>query len=316
MKINEVAKKTGLTKKAIRYYEEKELIHVEVNEENGYKLYSEDNVEDLQVIAFLRNMDMPVMTIKEYLVSPKNRTEILNKHLGHIQKQLNQLDIVKDMIYKLMSNEKQDYTTLNNQLMNHQQSSSDYVLKQLAHLFPGVFGKYIVIHFGSFLNVPIDTKEKQEAFEAMVAYLDEAAPIVLPDEMREYLEEVDTGELIKHYTQVNENLLQLAQMNAKDAKEKLENDLKGYMEIIDAEGNNEYFKHFREQNESFRRNLEENGYYQKLVDNMRIISSSYDQYILNIQRLDKQLNLRYDTEGRILMDDIENNEEDLVQDPP
>lgn len=316
MKINEVAKMTSLTKKAIRYYEEKELIHVEVNEENGYKLYSEGNVEDLKVIAFLRNMDMPVMTIKEYLVSPDNRGEILSKHLGHIQQQMNQLDIVKDMIYKLMGNENQDYTTLNNQLMNHQQNSSDYVLKQLAHLFPGVFGKYIVIHFGSFLNVPLDTKEKQEAFEAMVAYLDEAAPIVLPEEMKVYLEEVDTGELIKHYTQVNENLLQLAQMNAKEAKEKLERDLKGYMGTSDVEGFGEYFKEFREQNQAFRRNLEESGYYQKFVDNMRIISPVYNQYILNLKRLDKQLNLRYDAEGRILMDDLEDNEDDLIQDPP
>lgn len=316
MKINEVAKKTGLTKKAIRYYEEKELICVNINEENGYKVYSQDNIDDLQVIAFLRNMDMPVLTIKEYLLSPNNRDEILNKHLGYIQQQMNQLDVVKEMIYKLMGNEKQDYTVLNDQLMHRQQNSSDYVLKQLAHLFPGIFGKYIVIHFGSFLNEPLDTKEKQAAFEAMVTYLDEAEPIVLPEEIRMYLEEIDTGELIKHYTHVHEHLIEIAQMNAKDAKEKLEKDLEGYRDISDDKDYSNYFKQFKHQNKVFRKNLQENGYYEKFVENMRVISRSYDQYILNMQRLEKQLNIRYDAEGRILMDDVEDNEEDNMLDPP
>lgn len=318
MKINEVAKKTGLTKKAIRYYEEKGLITVDVNEENGYKLYSDKNMEDLQAIAFLRNMDMPVMQIKEYLLAPDQREIILQEHLGHIQQQMSHLDIITDMIHQLMVQNTGDYSGLNKRLMAHQQQGPDYVLKQLANLFPGVFGKYIVIHFGSFLNTPLDSEEKKKAFDNLVSYLDDSAPIILPDDMQAYLEDVDTDELIKNYTHINENLLEIARMDAKDAKEKLTDQLKEYMDMSADHGMQEEFKKFRVQNELFRKQLEESGYYKEVVENMRIISPSYDQYIRNWQRLDRTLNVRYDSEGRIIIDDTdtEAEEDSLSQDPP
>ncbi len=72
MRINQVAKLTGLTKKAIRYYEEKGLIKPLTDESNGYKIYLEQDIDELKMVSFLRNIGMPVATIRYTLVSPIN----------------------------------------------------------------------------------------------------------------------------------------------------------------------------------------------------------------------------------------------------
>ena len=53
MLINEVCKKCGLTKKAIEYYEEQGLTHPQIMG-NGYRMFSEDDVIQLNKIAVLR----------------------------------------------------------------------------------------------------------------------------------------------------------------------------------------------------------------------------------------------------------------------
>ena len=51
MLINDVVKRTGLTKKAIRFYEDKKLLSVQ-RQTNDYRSYSEDNVLTLKKIPF------------------------------------------------------------------------------------------------------------------------------------------------------------------------------------------------------------------------------------------------------------------------
>ena len=80
MRINKVSKITGLTKKAIRYYEHKGLISEDEHDKSGYKDYSEANVEKLHLIAFLRNLDMPFNEISIYISSDDKRT-ILREYL-------------------------------------------------------------------------------------------------------------------------------------------------------------------------------------------------------------------------------------------
>lgn len=44
MKIKEVCERTGLTRRAVRFYEEKGLISPEIREENEYRDYTETDV--------------------------------------------------------------------------------------------------------------------------------------------------------------------------------------------------------------------------------------------------------------------------------
>ena len=66
MLINEVCKRCGLTKKAIEYYEEQGLTRPQIME-NGYRVFSEDDVIQLNKIAVLRGLGISVADIKTVL---------------------------------------------------------------------------------------------------------------------------------------------------------------------------------------------------------------------------------------------------------
>ena len=53
MRINEVMKETGLTKKAIYYYENEGLIKPQKDPENNYRNYTEEEVRKLIIINIL-----------------------------------------------------------------------------------------------------------------------------------------------------------------------------------------------------------------------------------------------------------------------
>lgn len=66
MRIKEVEERTGLTAKAIRLYESKGLLNVARDNENDYRDYTEEDVERLKMIAFLREMDISIQGIKDW----------------------------------------------------------------------------------------------------------------------------------------------------------------------------------------------------------------------------------------------------------
>ncbi|NIG88154.1 Cu(I)-responsive transcriptional regulator [Serratia symbiotica] len=50
MNISDIAKKTGLTSKAIRFYEEKGLITAPMRTDNGYRCYSAQHIDELTLL--------------------------------------------------------------------------------------------------------------------------------------------------------------------------------------------------------------------------------------------------------------------------
>ena len=60
MKINEVEALVGITKKNIRFYEEKGLLSPRRNSENGYRDYGQAEVDELQRIKLMRKLGVPL----------------------------------------------------------------------------------------------------------------------------------------------------------------------------------------------------------------------------------------------------------------
>ncbi len=56
MNISEVAKRTGLTSKAIRFYEEKGLVTPPLRAENGYRSYGQKHLEELTLLRQARQV--------------------------------------------------------------------------------------------------------------------------------------------------------------------------------------------------------------------------------------------------------------------
>ena len=63
MKINQVEQLVGVTKGNIRFYEKEGLLTPGRNSDNGYRDYSEADVEWLKKVKLLRMLDVPIEEI-------------------------------------------------------------------------------------------------------------------------------------------------------------------------------------------------------------------------------------------------------------
>lgn len=77
MRIKEVENATGLTAKAIRLYESKGLLHVRRESESDYRDYTQEDVRRLKNIALLRQLDVPIRSIKDWTDGKCSIQEIL-----------------------------------------------------------------------------------------------------------------------------------------------------------------------------------------------------------------------------------------------
>jgi putative AdoMet-dependent methyltransferase len=87
MRIHEAAGKLGVSPRAIRFYEEKGLISPSKQSGNGYRDYTEADVEELQWIVSFREMGIPVDSLSEVMAS-KNDPALLYPRLDHIRASL------------------------------------------------------------------------------------------------------------------------------------------------------------------------------------------------------------------------------------
>ena len=79
MKINEVEAAVGVTKKNIRFYEEEGLISPSREPGNGYRSYSQADVERLRRIKLLRKLDVPLAEIREMLEGQRTLAEGMSR---------------------------------------------------------------------------------------------------------------------------------------------------------------------------------------------------------------------------------------------
>lgn len=103
MKLKEVCEKTGLSKKTIRFYEEKQLIFPEVRYQNGrnFREYSQKNVEDLLEIAILRKALFSIEDIFTMQQEPEEISAILQAHSERIQELYDHLKFLNHTMAKI-----------------------------------------------------------------------------------------------------------------------------------------------------------------------------------------------------------------------
>lgn len=76
-KISEFSKITGLTVKALRYYDEQALlIPSNRNEENSYRFYTDDDFKRAVLIKMLRSLDFSISEIKDILSNFENEEDL------------------------------------------------------------------------------------------------------------------------------------------------------------------------------------------------------------------------------------------------
>jgi MerR family transcriptional regulator, copper efflux regulator len=67
MQIGEVAERTGLSLRTIRYYEEVGLVVPSARSQGGFRLYNDDDVDRLQVVRRMKPLDFSLEQMRELL---------------------------------------------------------------------------------------------------------------------------------------------------------------------------------------------------------------------------------------------------------
>ena len=71
MRIGDLAKRTGITSRSIRYYEELGMIEPEMKTEGGFRLYSESQLRRIKVIHYLKSLGFSLSEIREMMTIRK-----------------------------------------------------------------------------------------------------------------------------------------------------------------------------------------------------------------------------------------------------
>ncbi len=160
MLVNEILKEVGMTRRAIKYYEEKGLLSIK-KDTNGYRNYTDEDVKVLKKISVYRKLGISIEDIKN-LLNTNDRgilIRVYNQKLQEKQLQESELEALKDFIDNGnpdKANEVLDYTTIESAIES---------------MFPDeAWAEYLNSHFKPFLNVRIKTPEQKQALENILEY--------------------------------------------------------------------------------------------------------------------------------------------------
>ena len=109
IQIGEAASKYGISRRSLRYWEEKGILE-SARGENGYQMYDEANLAKINQIMLLREISLPIQDIYSIFISD-NRDEIctiLEKHLQKIKREASDLSSLVTIIAKLIDKVKHD----------------------------------------------------------------------------------------------------------------------------------------------------------------------------------------------------------------
>lgn len=101
MRINEVERQVGITKKNIRFYEEEGLLKPSRSAENGYRDYSEADVAVLQRIKLLRQLAVPLEEIRRLHSGAAALADCMHRQVIHLEAQAQNLMQVKEVCAEL-----------------------------------------------------------------------------------------------------------------------------------------------------------------------------------------------------------------------
>ncbi|MCM1261714.1 MAG: MerR family transcriptional regulator [Butyrivibrio sp.] len=102
MTIKEVEEKTGLTRSNIRFYEKEKLIEPSRDDKNGYRDYSEKDVENIKKIAYLRTLEISIEDIRNIISDEASLTEVIEKQAATLQTQIEGLSKAKTMCARML----------------------------------------------------------------------------------------------------------------------------------------------------------------------------------------------------------------------
>lgn len=166
MKIQEVCHLLNLTKKAIYYYEKQGLLDVH-KDQNGYRVFNENDIERLHEISLYRKLDIQIIDIKRLLKAKADEKNELLKDIyeqkkEHLKIQEHSLRCLEQLI-----DQKTTWKSLDEQI--------DYqnIAKAIQVQIPGMYGKMFIQHFYPYLQGTINSKKQKQAYQRIIDFWDD-----------------------------------------------------------------------------------------------------------------------------------------------
>lgn len=266
MKRSEVEKITGLRRKAILYYEEKELISPAL-EENNYRNYSEEDLNKLIKISIYRRLGLNISEIKNILDS--NNKEIgkilrdrdykieLKKNKKNLLERIVRDDDLKEIIDELNTLEKEES-----------------IYEKLTRIFPGYFGQAFFMSYKPFLKEKLK-EDEEEAFNEYVNFLDSLPEIDFTEEEKSYIENLTSDFKNEDLEKINSEKIKAA-YNFENWLRENENNIKAYEKFLESyEYKNSSLKTIRDKIKNY---MIKNNYYEVALPLVRKMSPAYDDY--------------------------------------
>lgn len=285
MLINEVAKLSNLTKKAVEYYTEQGLICPNILE-NGYRDFSEQDMEILKKIALFRRLGLSIFEIRSVLANSDELKSILYKKTLELEQEKVKQDILKRLCNgESLEKLEQEINNIN---------SKSIIIKKLMELFPSYYGKFICLNFSRYLTGKIETNEQMEAFKEIIDFFDNVPDIEIPKDLQEYLDEYLEKYSSEEWQEQMNNIIQAKDKNIRNIDEFVRNN----KEVLDQY--NEYKKTEEFKNSPANRLMElmkqvcsKNGYYEKFIPAMRKLSPLYNEYYEQLIKANEQFIKNY-----------------------
>lgn len=178
MRIQQACRVSGLTRKAILYYEQQGLVQPALLE-NGYRDFSSGDVEKLRRIALLRSLGLSLAQVQIALEEPEG----LKKAARQLHIEASEAQERLDLLDSLVADGNFDHAKQCLEALESKRS----IMSRLLACFPGSYGQYLSLHFGGFLDEPITTPAQQTAFDNVIGFLD-SVDFSLPQDLLEMLD--------------------------------------------------------------------------------------------------------------------------------
>lgn len=294
MTINDISKELGLTKRAIKFYEEKGLLSVP-KDENGYRNYSQEHVRMLKTISIYRKLGIGIADIQKIITHED--TSILMRVLKEKETEL------QEKQSELL--ELQTFISTQNIDQAYERFEYETVAQAMKDAVPGFYGRYFLNHFQPYLQIRIQTEEQANAYNTIKEFWDNTE-IKIPLLMRVsgwimlHLQPHVTPEKMESRASVQ---LKLYLDPSAEEYEKLKKTvLDGYRtkKLL------RFHPMYIEQRKLMKE-LQNKGYNDIFIPNMKILSPAYKTYhdaLTNINnRICAELGLYYDADYHLVRKD-------------